>query len=73
MNYWCCLCETGKSRAGRIRNGGGVPICAEHFAEGYWRSRQPQAPQVVTWPPSPEEAYQRAMALAALAQTAITG
>jgi hypothetical protein len=73
MNYWCCLCETGKFRAGQIRAGYGVPLCAEHFAEGYWRSRQPQAPRVVTWQPSSEQAYQDAIALAVLTQAALAG
>ena len=37
----CCLCAPDQIREGRIRNGGGVPLCARCLAETYWRSRQP--------------------------------
>jgi hypothetical protein len=73
MIYCCSLCAPDKIREGRIPEGGGIPQCAEHRAEIYWRSRQPNPSRVVTWPPSPEEAYQTAMALALLDHAAIAG
>ena len=43
MTYRCCLCDpAGKVREGRIPDGGGVPLCAEHRAQTYWSSRQPK-------------------------------
>jgi hypothetical protein len=45
----CVLCATiGESRSGEIPDGGGVPLCAEHWASMKEKSRQPKAPQVVT-------------------------
>jgi hypothetical protein len=70
----CCLCHAvGEFREGRIPNGGGFPQCARHRADSAWRPRQPQPPCVVTWPPSPEQAYQNAMALAALDNAPLAG
>ena len=43
MSYRCCICEVGDgSREGKLLNGVGVPLCAEHAAQSYWRSRQPE-------------------------------
>ena len=53
------------ARQGRIR-GGGLPICAEKFAEGYWRARQPQPPCAIT---PAEQEYLNAVGRAALTQT----
>jgi hypothetical protein len=70
--YRCCLCgcdANGKVRAGQIRDGYGVPTCAEHFAAGYWASRQPRPPCVVT---AAVQEYLDLVGRAALAQ-AIAG
>jgi hypothetical protein len=73
MIYCCCLCAPDKIREGRIRAGYGVPLCAEHHSRVVWRAREPESPRVVTWPPSPEEAYQNASALAAFAGAMVAG
>jgi hypothetical protein len=70
MAYWCCLCSPDEIREGRIRNGGGLPLCAEHRALTYWRSRQPQPPCTIA---GPEQAYLHAIGMAALAPIAATG
>jgi hypothetical protein len=64
----CCLCAPDKIHEGRTR-GGGLPICAERFAEGYWRSRQPRPPCGVT---AAEQEYLDLVGRAVLAQ-AIAG
>jgi hypothetical protein len=67
----CCLCAPDQIREGRIRDGGAVPLCAEHHAQGFWRARQP-AP--TDSPPMSmiEQRFGRAM-LDALAPIAATG
>jgi hypothetical protein len=67
MIYRCCLCDPAdKIREGRIPNGCGVPLCAEHRAQTYWRSRQP-APAIATALPMSIEhvAFARVMLAAA--------
>ena len=51
FSFSCCICEatSGEIREGRIREGHAVPTCAECFARGYWRSRQPVAERVVSF------------------------
>lgn len=56
MIYCCCLCSPGQIRAGQIRAGYAVPLCPEHFAEGYWRSRQPEPPTLAPLSPYLEAA-----------------
>jgi hypothetical protein len=71
MMYCCCLCDaTGKLKAGHVRPGYGVPLCAEHFAQGYWRARQPKPPSAIVSAPSPEQAYQDAIGRAVLIRMA---
>ena len=69
MTYRCCLCNAvDKIREGWIPDSGGVPLCAEHRAQTYWRSRQPAAPRSEL--SMIEQTYQNAMTLAAIASTA---
>ncbi len=62
MTFRCCICEatTGEIKAGRIRDGEGVPLCAVHRAEIRWRLRQP----AVTTPALPAPYEQHAMCAA---------
>jgi hypothetical protein len=47
--FVCCICDvSGEHRAGSIREGHRVPMCAECFATIYWRSRQPAPARVVS-------------------------
>ena len=64
MKYFCCLCEAvaGEIRPGRISEGGGVPLCAEHHARSIENARKPMPPPVVTADP-----YLQACTRAALA------
>lgn len=58
----CVLCDAeGKQKSASIPEGWHYPICAEHRAQSYWRSRQPPAPRVITLAPpaSIEEALER--------------
>ncbi len=67
--YCCCICEatTGESKAGRIRDGEGVPLCAQCRAGIRWqRLRQP----AVTTPALPAPYEQHAMMRASLAGAA---
>lgn len=63
MRFICCICEatTGEIRAGRIREGFGVPTCNECHAKIYWRSRQPQPQQITALPISHQLAFERVM------------
>jgi hypothetical protein len=72
MTYRCCLCAPDKTREGRIRDGYGVPVCPEHFAQGYWRSRQPRPSSDARPMSVVEQAFAHAM-LAAAAPIAASG
>jgi hypothetical protein len=36
----CVLCHPDAIRPGRVRQGMGLPMCAECFARNHWRSRR---------------------------------
>ncbi len=44
MTYFCCLCDVadGEVKAGRIKDGEHVPLCARHRAELSWKRRDQQ-------------------------------
>ena len=66
MTYRCCLCDAvDKIREGWIPDGGGVPLCAEHRAQTYWRSRQPPRPSAIMAPTVLERVLAHAMLVAA--------
>jgi hypothetical protein len=45
----CCLCRAiGESSPGRVPDGGGFPMCAEHRARSTWQSRYPKPPRTIT-------------------------
>jgi|HubBroStandDraft_4_1064222.scaffolds.fasta_scaffold422242_2 hypothetical protein len=56
MIYCCCLCAPGKIREGQIRDGYGVPLCAEHFSEELWFLRLAQPPTLAPLSPYLEAA-----------------
>jgi hypothetical protein len=44
----CVLCAAeGEEKPADVPAGWSYPICAEHRAQSYWRSRQPAAPRAI--------------------------
>jgi hypothetical protein len=73
MAYQCCLCAPDKIREGRIRDGGGVPLCVLHFDRIFWSLRQSALSTTDTRPTSIiEQAFAHAM-LAAVTPIAAAG
>lgn len=68
----CAICSAlGEEKAGTVPDGWGFPICAQHRAESYWRSRQPAPPQVITF--GPPNSIDEALARGIDVQTLATG
>lgn len=68
MSYRCCICEatTDEIKAGRICDGEGVPLCAQHRAEIRWqRLRQPAVTTAALPAPYEQHAMRAALAGAA--------
>lgn len=66
----CALCDAeGRARVAGTPEGWAFPICAEHRAQSYWRSRQPPAPRVIALmqPLTIDDALARGLAVPSLA------